>query len=137
MSKHPWLTLVALGLFAASSAADDKPPAYPQTRRDETADTLHGVRVPDPYRWLEEDVRKSREVAAWVEDENKVTQEYLRALPQREAIRKRLTELWDFEKYTPPSKSGGRYFYSKNNGLQNQAVLYTLDALNAEPRVLI
>jgi prolyl oligopeptidase len=137
MSTHPWLTLVALGLFAASAAADDKPPAYPQTRRDETADTLHGVRVPDPYRWLEEDVRKSPEVAAWVEAENKVTQEYLRAIPQREAIRTRLTELWDFEKYTPPSKSGGRYFYSKNSGLQNQAVLYTLDALNAEPRVLI
>ncbi len=110
---------------------------YPSTRRGDQVDTYHGVKVADPYRWLEEDVRKSKDVADWVEAENKVTSAYLKAIPQREGIIKRLTELWNYERFSVPFKLGGRYFYTRNDGLQNQAVLYTLDSLDAEPRVLI
>ena len=110
---------------------------YPETKQTDQVDEFHGVRVADPYRWLEDDVRQSKEVAAWVEAENKVTFDYLAKLPQRETIRKRLTELWNYEKFSAPFKAGGRYYYFKNDGLQNQSVLYQLESLNAEPKVLI
>ena len=110
---------------------------YPGSKKIDHVDELHGVKVPDPYRWLEDDVRESKDVAAWVESQNKVTFAYLEALPQRDAIKKRLTELWNYEKYTAPSKVGGRYFYFKNDGLQNQSVLYKQPSLDAEPSVLI
>lgn len=100
-------------------------------------DELHGVKVPDPYRWLEDDVRESKDVAGWVAAKNKETFAYLASIPQREAIKTRLTELWNYEKYGAPFKAGRRYFYVKNDGLQNQSVLYKQDALNAEPSVLI
>jgi prolyl oligopeptidase len=93
--------------------------------------------VADPYRWLEEDVRQSEEVAAWVEAQNAVTSRYLAAISGRERIEARLRALWDFEKYGAPFKAGGRYYYFKNDGLQNQYVLYVMDALDAEPRVLL
>ena len=128
--------LIAGGLFMGYEgvAADI---AYPAAKRTEQTDLYHGVKVADPYRWLEDDVRKSDEVKAWVEAENKVTNAYLQAIPQREGIQKRLTELWNYEKYTAPVKVGGRYFYRKNDGLQNQAVLYVMEKLDGEPRVLI
>ena len=110
---------------------------YPEAKKVDQVDEFHGVAVADPYRWLEDDVRQSKDVAAWVEAENKVTFAYLEAIPQREAIKKRLTELWNYEKISAPFKSGGRYFYFKNDGLQNQSVLYKLDSLSAEPVVLI
>ena len=94
-------------------------------------------RVADPYRWLEDDVRESPDVAAWVEAQNKVTFGYLKQIPQREAIEKRLTELWDYEKFGTPFKRGGRYYFYKNNGLQNQSVLYTQASLDAEPEVFL
>ena len=93
--------------------------------------------MPDPYRWLEDDVRKSAEVAAWVAAQNKVTYAYLDAIPQREAIRKRAHRPVGLPAVLRPVKDGGRYFFSKNDGLQNQAVLFTADRLDAEPRVLI
>ena len=110
---------------------------YPKTRRVDHVDTYHGVKVHDPYRWLEEDVRSSQEVRDWVTAENKVTFGYLESIPQRERIRRRLTELWNYAKYSTPVKEGGRYYYSKNDGLQNQAVVCVLDRLDAVPRVLI
>jgi len=110
---------------------------YPISKKIDHVDELHGVKVPDPYRWLEDDVRESKDVAAWVEAENKVTMSYLEAISQRDAIRKRLTELWNYEKYSAPFKAGSRYFYFKNDGLQNQSVLYKQDSLDAEPSVLI
>jgi prolyl oligopeptidase len=113
------------------------PIRYPDTRREDRAEELHGVTVHDPYRWLEGDVRKSPEVKAWVEAQNKVTQAYLAAIPERKAIEKRITELWNYEKYSPPTKTGGKYFFRKNDGLQNQSVLYALDRLDGKPRVLI
>jgi prolyl oligopeptidase len=130
------LVLVFPGLFAAMSAADG-PIRYPVTKKIDHTDDYHGTTVADPFRWLEEDVRKSDDVKKWVDSQNEVTFAYLKALPGREAIKKRLTELWNYEKYSIPVKSGGRYFYSKNDGLQNQSVYYTLDNLEGEPRVLI
>jgi prolyl oligopeptidase len=122
-------------LFAFADAGDRM--SYPPTKKIDHVDELHGVMVADPYRWLEDDVRESKDVAAWVEAENKMTFAYLAAIPQRDAIKKRLTELWNYEKYSAPFKAGKRYFYFKNDGLQNQSVLYKQDALDAEPSALI
>ncbi|MFQ3592968.1 MAG: S9 family peptidase, partial [Gemmataceae bacterium] len=110
---------------------------YPTTKRVEVVEKLHGVEVADPYRWLEEDVRVNKEVAQWVEDQNKVTFGYLEKIPARRPLVKRLTDLWNYERYSAPFKEGGRYFYFRNDGLQNQAVLYTLEKLDAEPRLLL
>ena len=85
----------------------------------------------DPYRWLEDDVRESKDVEAWVQAQSQLTTDYLKAIPQRDAIEKRLTELWNYEKFGAPFKSGGRYFYFRNDGLQNQSVLYTQETLDS------
>jgi prolyl oligopeptidase len=98
-------------------------------------DVIHGVKVPDPYRWLED--IDSSETRRWIEEQNKVTFAYLKAVPGREQIRKRMTELWDFEKYGIPFRRGGRYFYTLNDGLRNQAVFYWTEGLRGEPRVLL
>jgi len=139
MSCLQFSTVTCLGalLVAGFLRAADTPLSYPATKRGDQVDVLHGVKVADPYRWLEEDARKSKEVADWVEAENKLTTDYLKAIPEREGIQKRLTELWNYERYSAPFKAGGRYFFSKNDGLQNQSVLYSLEALDGTPRVLI
>jgi prolyl oligopeptidase len=124
-------------LLASVLLAEEPNLKYPVTKKGDVVDTLHGVKVADPYRWLEDDVRESKEVAAWVEAENKVTSAYLEAIPARKNIRERLTELWNYPKYSVPFRAGSRYFFSKNDGLQNQAVLYVLDKLDGEPRMLI
>jgi prolyl oligopeptidase len=108
---------------------------YPVARKGEVVDDYHGKQVADPYRWLE-DV-DSPETRSWVEAENRVTFAYLERIPQRERIRRRLTELWDYPKYGAPFKKGGRYFFFKNSGLQNQSVLYSQTSLTAEPQVLL
>jgi len=118
----------------AGSAAEIQ---YPSAMKGDQVDTYHGTKVADPYRWLEDDVRKSVDVKAWVEAENKITNAYLEAIPERAGIQKRLTELWNYEKFTAPVKLAGMYFFRKNDGLQNQAVLYVMDKLDGEPRVLI
>lgn len=110
---------------------------YPDTPREDVIDTHHGVAVADPYRWLENDVRTDPRVAEWVAAENAVTESYLATLPGRDAFRRRITELFDFERFGVPVKKGGRYFYLHNSGLQNQAVLYVRETLNGEGRVLI
>ncbi len=124
--------MTTLGLAAAGDRM-----TYSPTKKIDHVDELHGVKVPDPYRWLEDDVRESKDVADWVAAKNKETFAYLASIPQREAIKTRLTELWNYEKYGAPFKAGRRYFYVKNDGLQNQSVLYKLDSLNGEPAVLI
>jgi prolyl oligopeptidase len=111
--------------------------SYPATKTVEQIDDYHGTKVPDPYRWLEDDVRKSKEVADWVEAQNKVTFGYLEKIPERSRIRARLTELWNYEKMSAPFKVAGRYYYTRNDGLQNQSVLYQMDRLDGEPKVLI
>lgn len=85
-------------------------------------DVIHGVKVHDPYRWLED--IDSPETRAWIEEQNEVTFGYLEVVPELERIRKRMTELWDFEKYGIPFKRGDRYFYTLNDGRRNQAMLY-------------
>ncbi|MFB2979609.1 prolyl oligopeptidase family protein [Microseira sp. BLCC-F43] len=113
----------------------NQPLTYPLTRKVEQIDEYHGVQVQDPYRWLEDP--DSDETKAWVEAENSVTFEYLNQIPVREKIKQRLTQLWDYEKYDIPFKKGNRYFYFKNDGLQNQSVLYTLTSLDGEAKVLL
>ncbi|TWU24667.1 prolyl oligopeptidase family serine peptidase [Bythopirellula polymerisocia] len=110
---------------------------YPDARRGDQVDTFHGVDVPDPYRWMEEDVRTSEEVADWVAAENIITRKYLDGIPERGAIEERLTKLWNFERFSVPTKTAGKYFFLKNDGLQNQAVLYVADTDDGAGRVLI
>jgi prolyl oligopeptidase len=117
---------------AASSAARL---TYPEAPRTDHVDDYHGEKVADPYRWLE-DV-DSAQTKAWVEAENKLTFGYLEQIPQRAAIKERLTQLWNFERYGVPVKRGGKYFYTRNDGLQNQAALYVADSLDAQPRLLL
>ncbi|RIV89183.1 prolyl oligopeptidase family serine peptidase [Aurantiacibacter zhengii] len=133
--------ILAASLLAATaipaSAQDMTAPDYPETRQGDVVDTVFGEEVADPYRWLEEDVRNSEEVAAWVERQNAVTDAYLEALPARDWFTNRIGELYDFERFSVPVERGGRYFYTGNSGLQNQSPLYVRDSLDAEPRLLI
>ncbi len=108
---------------------------YPHTPTIEQSDDYHGTRVSDPYRWLEEvDLAQTLD---WIQAQNRLTFGYLEALPQRERLRRRLTELWDYPKATAPRKKGGRYFQFRNTGLQNQDVLYTFESFDQEPRLLL
>ncbi|HJV22153.1 MAG TPA: prolyl oligopeptidase family serine peptidase [Holophagaceae bacterium] len=111
------------------------PLKYPVTRKSEVADDYFGTRVADPYRWLEDD--NSTETKAWVEAQNKVTFAYLEGIPERKALRERITRLFNFEKYVAPFKRGNRYFYSHNSGLQNQYVLMVTEDPKAAGRVLL
>ncbi len=126
---------LVLGLVLLGCAQHKAHLQYPAARSTNQVDVYHGVTVADPYRWLEDD--NSAETKAWVEAQNKVTFDYLAQIPQRDAIKQRLTKLWNYERYGVPFKEGGRYFYSKNDGLQNQSVFYTLPALGSEPKVLL
>lgn len=131
--------LFILAAFAVIASADQRAAAqtlrYPPTRKVDQVDDYYGVKVADPYRWLED--ANSPETVRWVEDENSVTFGYLNSLRQRAKIRARLTNLWDYPRYGLPFKEGGRYFYFKNDGLQNQSVLYVRDSLKGEPRLVI
>ncbi len=139
------LALVALfmtpaAVQAAGDAASATTPdalAYPATERGDTIDPQFGVDVADPYRWLEDDVRVNPKVAAWVADQNKVTDAYLDTLPGRDAFKARMTELYNYERFGLPRKAGTRYFYTRNDGLQPQSVLFVREGLKGEGRVLI
>ncbi|MGY2709994.1 prolyl oligopeptidase family serine peptidase [Thermostichus sp. MS-CIW-28] len=108
------------------------PPSYPDPT---VVDIYHGQAVPDPYRWLED--LDSEQTRAWIEAQNQLTFDYLRQIPARQRLLERLTQLWNYERYSQPFKEGNRYFYFKNDGLQNQSVLYTQESLEAEARVLL
>ena len=108
---------------------------YPHTRMDDFVEVLHGRQVPDPYRWMED--LEGEEVQDWIEAQNEITFDFLNRSPLREKIAQRMTELWNYEKYSPPYKRAGRYFFAFNDGLQNQDVLYWLDDLDGDPQVLI
>lgn len=138
---HPDLTsslaasAVVVALVAGAAVAQHDGWKYPPAKTVDQVDDYHGVKVADPYRWLEDpDAAESRQ---WIEAQNKLTEGYVRGVPQRQAIIDRITKLWNFEKYGTPSKEGGRYFWSYNSGLQNQSVIYTADSLGGEGRVLI
>ncbi|MBW4541964.1 MAG: prolyl oligopeptidase family serine peptidase [Myxacorys chilensis ATA2-1-KO14] len=111
--------------------------AYPETKRVDVVEKPFGQTVSDPYRWLENDVRNDKEVAAWVESQNKVTNAYLNTLPGRDIFKNRLKQLYNYERFSIPVKKGGRYFYLHNSGLQNQQVLYVRDSVDSAGRVLI
>ncbi len=108
---------------------------YPASRKIDHTDEYHGAKVADPYRWLED--LDSEETRGWVEAQNKVTFDWLAHVPARETLRKRLTALWNYERYGLPHEKAGRYFYSHNNGLQNQSAVYVVDRLDSQPRLLI
>lgn len=127
-------TLAALATFAAA-AAHAQTIKYPETRKVEQTDNYHGTMVADPYRWLEDD--NSAETKAWVKAQNAVTDKFLEAMPQRLPVRKIYTELYNFERFGLPFKEGGRYFWSRNDGLQQQSVIYTAKTLTAKPTVAI
>lgn len=114
---------------------EQHPFAYPDSRPQEQTDQYHGTKVADPYRWLED--ANSKETADWVQAQNKFTQQYLSTVPQRAAITQRLQKLWNFERYLPPKYEGKRYFFSLNNGLQNQYAIYTMRNLREEPKLLL
>lgn len=111
--------------------------AYPDTRRENIVETQFGTQVADPYRWLENDVRKDPAVAQWVAAQNQVTDAFLDTLPGRETLKRRMTELYNYERVGTPYKKGSRYFYQRNSGLQNQSPLYVRDSLNGPERLLI
>jgi len=140
------ITPAALGLLIAAAVAAQNPPAaqdttctLPHPRTVDQVDDYHGTQVRDPYRWLED--TDAPDTRSWIAQENCVTFNYLEHIPQRERIRQRLLRLWNYERYGTPSREGGGtarlYVYSKNDGLQNQSVLYWQPTLEAQPRVLI
>jgi prolyl oligopeptidase len=120
-----FVCLIALSLMTVISQDNviGQRLTYPRTKTVNQIDDYHGVKVADPYRWLE-DV-DSEETKAWVQAENKVTDAYFTQIPERARLRQRLTELWNYERYGVPVKQGEHYFYLHNNGLQNQSVLYS------------
>ena len=134
MNRLPLLAAAAT-LLAGCSTPSRSPMTYPPTRTTNQVDNYHGVAVADPYRWLEDD--NAPETQAWVAEQNKVTAAFLGRIPALPAIRERLTKLWNYERYGFPSRHGGRYFFSKNNGLQNQSVLYWQPSLDAVPTMLL
>ena len=126
------IILMAMAIIALDSCA----PKLPQTRKDDTVDEYFGTKVADPYRWLEDDA--SEETAAWVKAQNKVTDAYLRKLPARAKLLSRLKEVVNYEKVGAPSREkNGKWYFYKNDGLQNQSVLYEMDTLGGEARVLL
>ncbi len=137
--KFGYALLTALCLFIAGCAAHtlvvtptDHPPA---TLKTNVVDVYHGITVPDPYRWLEND--NSDETKAWVQSQQQYTDRYLSVLPHRAPLKARLTQLINFERYGIPFRQGGRYFFTRNDGLQNQSVVYTTTNLDAAPVVLL
>ena len=141
MKRIPFYVALAVLCLAMTDCTSKKKmeikmKPYPQTAKVDVSDNYHGTVVADPYRWLEDD--NSAETAAWVAAENEVTFDYLSQIPYRPAIDERLTELWNYEKIGAPTKVGDRYFYFRNDGLQNQSVLYMLDSLDdPQPEVFL
>lgn len=129
------LMLIIMGLCIVVTPIAGMAMTYPVTATVDQVDVYHGIPVADPYRWLENP--DSPETKAWVEAQNQVTFSYLKSIPKRESLQARLMALWNYEKYGMPFKRGSRYFYSKNNGLQNQNVLYKIETLSSEPVVLL
>ncbi len=133
--KKILLYFILLGLTTSSCKPPKERLTYPITTKGYVVDNYFGTEVSDPYRWLEDD--NSEETKAWVEAQNAVTFGYLETIPFRESIKSRLTQIWDYPKYGLPYKRGDFWYYSKNDGLQQQAVVYQMDDLEGEPRVFL
>lgn len=127
MFKKTFLLFV-ICLFVSSFTLAQGTYDYPKPRKGDQVDDYHGTKVADPYRWMEE--TDSAETKAWIDSENKLTNAYLATIPEREKIKTRLTELWNYERFSAPTKIGNYYIYSKNDGLQNQSVLYKATSIN-------
>lgn len=129
--------LLALAAVTSPALAQTVAPtlAYPATRTVDHVDAHHGTRVPDPYRWLEDD--NAADTKAWVQAQNAVTERAFAAMPQRQPVRQLYTQMFNFERFGVPFKEGGRYFWTRNDGLQQQAVLYTATSLSATPTVAL
>lgn len=134
MKRLYYLTLTAL-LMTTISCKQQPKIVYPQTKMDSVVDNYFGTEVADPYRWLEDD--RSAETAAWVEAQNKVTFSYLDSIPFKKAIKERLTKIWDYPRIGVPFWEGNKYFFFKNNGMQNQSVLYIQDGPEGEAKVFL
>ncbi len=117
-------------LACSTDTLDPGPVEYPETRQVDQVDDYFGVQVADPYRWLED--LDGEETAAWVAAQNSVAEPFLASLPGRAAIENRLLEIWDYERWSTPGKRGGRYFYSHNDGLQDQSVVYVAESMDQE-----
>lgn len=138
MKKHIYYSLVVLLAAACSKPMERKEivtGAYPVSKKENVSDDYFGTKINDPYRWLEYDT--AADVEAWVTEENKVTTAYLEQIPFREKIKTRLTEIWNYPKYGAPFKEGEYYYFFKNDGLQNQSVLYRQKTLTGEPEVFL
>jgi prolyl oligopeptidase len=129
------LLSIALAGALCATAVRAQRIQYPETRKVDHVDTYFGVQVADPYRWLEDD--HSPDTTKWVDEQNKVTFDYLEKIPYRQQIRERLTKLYDYAKYSAPSRRGAYFVFSKNDGLQNQSVIYIQKGLDGAPEVLI
>ena len=130
--------MILLSVFAACGAGEKKEQTtlkYPTTRKVDIVDNYFGSKIADPYRWLEDD--KSAETGEWVKAQNAVTYDYLSKIPYRNKIKERLTKIWNFEKRSAPFKKGNYYFFYKNDGIQNQSILYVQEGLNGTPKVLL
>jgi prolyl oligopeptidase len=127
--------VVFLGMTLGAAGSFAQQLDYPQTQKVEQVDDYHGTKVADPYRWLEDD--NSAETAKWVEAENKVTFGYLEKIPYREQVKKRLEQLYNYPKYSAPFRRGELLFFTKNDGLQNQSVVYMQEGLDGVPEVLL
>jgi prolyl oligopeptidase len=129
------LSVAAVIFMTLTLPANAQKPTYPETKKVDQTDTYFGVKVPDPYRWLEDD--NSAETMEWVKQENKVTFDYLSKIPYRAQVKERLTKLADYPKYGSPFRRGDNFFFFKNDGLQNQSVLYVQKGLDGKPEVLL
>ncbi|MCU4154598.1 S9 family peptidase [Carboxylicivirga sp. A043] len=129
--KHPFLIALSFLLIMNACNCDKSKIAYPETRKGDVVDDYFGTQVADPYRWLEDD--RSDETGQWVKAQNQVTDAYLEAIPFRSQINARLTEIWNYTRQSAPFKAGDRYFFTKNDGLQNQSVYYMQESLDDEP----
>ena len=128
-----FLALLSLLAFLATGISAQNGYDYPKPKKIDQVDDYHGTKVSDPYRWMEDS--KSADLQSWIEAENKITSAYLAGIPERDQIKSRLTELWNYERYSSPTKIGNKYIYSKNDGLQNQSVLYIADSITDPGRV--
>ena len=135
MDKPVLLSLILGFIMAAMGCNRDQGIVYPITKKVDQTDDYFGTKVADPYRWLEND--RSAETAQWVKAENAVTFEYLEKIPYREPVKKRLMEIYNYPRYSSPFRVGEYYIFSKNDGLQNQAVIYIQKGLDGEAEVLI